>query len=671
MDAITLNCLVKGDDPYENCFEIEINKTKTINALKKAIKGEQKNTFATIDAHQLKLWKVNISLSESNEKLNLLNNRSHAMIEEGLEGIKLLASEDVQDYFKQPTKKHIHIIVECPPESTISSSQEVQELRERLATLQTSKVISLSSDGWEDFPQLFSRLKEAFDNLRGALDLHKFVISNKEINFFLPKKKFIKFIEMHKCTVNNPIRIFVRQGIKRSYMNTLGALPPPSSIGIPKEWFKRQKTGPFCLNRRPPSAYSTIPVSLFCLTFGKFKDFCEEVPEGVDNLFTYNFCCKMAEFYNSKEDRQLMANKMLSDYFKRPVQPITLYGNRSTDGTICYSSSNTYRELNIEYKCEFCSSNACPHLENCGYYLAFCKEHENHPSFSVTNFPCFLVVISGPYFSVSGAVFSNIAIVDPLTPVYPLVWHKDDEMMVSISRTFRALKKSLQLLDQYYKEVDKLIQENPQTVHPINPSFPKVTIDNKSYSVYINDQVGIYLLWEVVLFDEQDLCKKAYVKAVKKHKYSLDTHQLLAKVGYSPKVLAVSYIPGNWLLVYMEYLDQHSILSQITSILNVHERNSLRITIENIVKYLHNSEHVHGDLREGNILIYQSKNNNFDVKLIDFEWSGKVGFARYSHFMNHIDIQWPDGAEDGKLVTKDHDIFMLNRTFQITNLLQD
>ncbi|CAG8797647.1 3844_t:CDS:2 [Gigaspora margarita] len=60
-----------------------------------------------------------------------------------------------------------------------------------------------------------------------------------------------------------------------------------------------------------------------------------------------------------------------------------------------------------------------------------------------------------------------------------------------------------------------------------------------------------------------------------------------------------------------------------------------------MVEHLHNLEHVHGDLREGNILIHQFENNDFD--------SGEVGLARYSHFMNHVGIQWPDGAEDGKL----------------------
>ncbi|CAI2199703.1 4295_t:CDS:1, partial [Funneliformis geosporum] len=61
----------------------------------------------------------------------------------------------------------------------------------------------------------------------------------------------------------------------------------------------------------------------------------------------------------------------------------------------------------------------------------------------------------------------------------------------------------------------------------------------------------------------------------------------------------------------------------------------------------------------------------FDVKLIDFEWSGAVGTACYSHFMNHIAIRWPEGAEDRKKVTVEHDNIMLEKTFQKTNLSQD
>jgi len=452
----------------------------------------------------------------------------------------------------------------------------------------------------------------------------------------------------------------------------LGGLPAPSKLGEPEEWYKRQKhnaVDAICLNHCPPTASSSIPVSLLCSIFGKFKDLCNEASESEDNLFAFKFCFQMAECYNSEAERQDDANRMLSKYLDRSVQPIVVLpkGYR-TDGTVSYGP-NKYRELNVEYKNYNCSSDACPYLENCGYFLAFCKEMKDHSAYHVTNFPCFLVVISGPYFSVSGAVFADKAIVDPLTPVFPLIWQQYDEaMMVSIAKTFRALKISLQLLHQYYANVDELIQDVPQTVHPVHPSFPEVIIDDKSYVVQINSQISTNLLWEVTLLNEQEPHLIIYVKAVQKHQYSLDTHQLLAEVGYAPKVLATSVIPGNWLLIYMECLNNHSILHNISN-LEDSERNSLKKKIKEVVEYLHNLEHVHGDLREGNILVRQLEDNEFDVKLIDFEWSGKVGSARYSPFMNRKDIQWPDGAQDCKLVTKNHDLFMLEQTLRKKNLV--
>ncbi|KAF0520563.1 Protein kinase-like domain containing protein [Gigaspora margarita] len=580
-------------------------------------------------------------------------------------------------------------------QATTAPNQEVQELKERLAILQASKireevpiyfqylesgVIKTSANGWEDFIELYDRLEKAF-GLKGSLSNYKLVISNKNIDFSWSKKDFVDFIEKHKCSAKNPVRILgVKKGVKRSYIEMIGDLPPPSTLGAPKEWFKLQKCNPIdhpiCLNHRPPEASSTIPVSLYSPIFGKFKDFCEEDPEREDNQFTYKFCYEMAKYYEREEDRQDEANKMLEKYLGPSVELLTVKRKSSdgslkdarTDGTMSFSK---YRGANFEYKCDDCSSGTSPYLENCSYYFVFCNEQANRPSFDETNLPCFLVTIAGPYFSVSGAVLAEYAIVDPLTPVFPLIWQKHDEMTLSLSRTFRALKKSLKILDHYYKQVDEQARKMPQTINLEHPLFPEVTIDDKCYSVQIIRQIGNYLLWEVTLSNEQGPTKKAYVKAIQKRKYSLNTHQLLAEAGHAPKVLATSVIPGNWLLVYMEYLDNHSTLNRVALNLNDQDRNSLRVKIETIVEHLHNLGHVHGDLREGNILIRQFENNDFDVKLIDFEWSGKVGSAHYSHFMNHVDIKWPDGAEDGKLVTKTHDLTMLNQTLLRTGLSQN
>ena len=69
MSTITLSCLVVGENPYNNAFNVKINRQKAVNELRKAIKKEQPMAFANVDSKDLKLWKVNIALEEENEKL--------------------------------------------------------------------------------------------------------------------------------------------------------------------------------------------------------------------------------------------------------------------------------------------------------------------------------------------------------------------------------------------------------------------------------------------------------------------------------------------------------------------------------------------------------------------------------------------------------------------------
>ena len=59
--AITLQCWVIGNDP-SRVFPVEIAKTKTIGALKKAIKDEKKPEFDQLVADILVLWKVSTYL---------------------------------------------------------------------------------------------------------------------------------------------------------------------------------------------------------------------------------------------------------------------------------------------------------------------------------------------------------------------------------------------------------------------------------------------------------------------------------------------------------------------------------------------------------------------------------------------------------------------------------
>jgi len=71
---------------------------------------------------------------------------------------------------------------------------------------------------------------------------------------------------------------------------------------------------------------------------------------------------------------------------------------------------------------------------------------------------------------------------------------------------------------------------------------------------------------------------------------------------------------------------------------------------------LHKAGFVHGDIRPPNILVGADR----QPRMIDFDWSGKVGAARYPVGLNR-DIKWPVGTKEGGFIETCHDTEMLDR----------
>jgi hypothetical protein len=123
--SITLLCLVKGNTTA-SAFPVDINKDQLVGHLKEAIKAKKHKTFHDIEADELKLWKVPISDDHDDQLRNLTLEDSD----------ELLAIRKISKYFPDsPPEEHIHVLVE-PPESTTTSSQEVKELLDRIASLE-------------------------------------------------------------------------------------------------------------------------------------------------------------------------------------------------------------------------------------------------------------------------------------------------------------------------------------------------------------------------------------------------------------------------------------------------------------------------------------------------------------------------------------------------------
>ena len=51
--------------------------------------------------------------------------------------------------------------------------------------------------------------------------------------------------------------------------------------------------------------------------------------------------------------------------------------------------------------------------------------------------------------------------------------------------------------------------------------------------------------------------------------------------------------------------------------------------------------------------------SNDRLFLVDFDWAGRLGEARYPFFMSR-EVAWPQGASDGELIAVEHDVHMVN-----------
>src|SRR3954453_437666 len=172
MSTITLSCLVVGENPYENAFEVDIEKNKSISKFKDAIKEKLHPKFENVTANDIKLWKVDISLEKENKKLELVNTKINVNIKKDLGGEKLPPLSKISKHFpSQPADEHIHIIVQRPVETKeVHCTATYGRKTEKFLWAVTRGQITLSS--------LKTRLQTCFTFPDGTEDEH--IVINRE-----------------------------------------------------------------------------------------------------------------------------------------------------------------------------------------------------------------------------------------------------------------------------------------------------------------------------------------------------------------------------------------------------------------------------------------------------------------------------------------------------------
>jgi hypothetical protein len=447
----------------------------------------------------------------------------------------------------------------------------------------------------------------------------------------------------------------------------------PSSFGKPSgnhSWPSQiDKFGIFF--HRPSPKNCGVHCSLMDITIARFFD---NIKLGeltrTDYAFALKYCTAMSGVFDVESQRSDLSANLLSDYLGHSIGRTMIgTGNICTDGTIfakCGGGNvqNMAMVLNKEVKNEL-GKGDCSAPEQCVAY--YC----NAIAWNVTKYaqerstcPALLISLCGPYLSVSAVTYGKNIAVDPVTPLLSLlVLPQDRGMMESSARALAATKRCVSELVNFYNSLPATAVEGArEATENIPPQlhfpYPRELLGGAIEFRYIERIFDDKLLFAVELTRVNEAAVKEHgvevgtVIIVKfTRSYCPEAHQVCYEAEHSaPRLYGCEQLPGGWQLVAMEYLSDAVTLQPQQSV-------NTSVKLRAAVAAVHGAGYVHGDLRECNVLVC---GGGLRLCVIDFDWSGKEGVQRYPTFMNHADINWAEGAEDGQPLRKQHDLHFLN-----------
>jgi len=215
-----------------------------------------------------------------------------------------------------------------------------------------------------------------------------------------------------------------------------------------------------------------------------------------------------------------------------------------------------------------------------------------------------------------------------------------------VAKLFAALKSAISSLSNYYNALELDLPSS--TVSP----YPYIT-------EYGPDKIKFTYISRFTFHDSYKLLYKAVLDDIPNtpivvkftQRYNAEAHRLLAAEGLAPRLHYSStdnnVCYGKRFMIVMDFVDLEPPSGRLTE--------DQYKSVKKAIDILHSNDMVFGDLRPPNILV-----GNNTTMLIDFDWCGKAGKDRYPPEMNSDkSIDWHDDAEPGRLMSPDHDMYML------------
>ncbi|KAG8920090.1 hypothetical protein FRC02_001175 [Tulasnella sp. 418] len=415
-------------------------------------------------------------------------------------------------------------------------------------------------------------------------------------------------------------------------------------------WLGSKNTVPPFLCGRPFHSEPRIPITLLHPVFAQFLDDCEQHdPTPEDNAIVDKLTVDMCNFYDYEAKRARAFRDLMLEY-KIPVTPTYIEGTSySTDG---HASVGHYVYLITEAKNEMGTGGRDPYIQSGLYHAASVLNLGDQP-LKLGLLPCFHIYYNGASIGFAGSILSNKFLLEPLGDILPLYGNPlFAPPLKKSAQVFGALKKAVKRLKEYYEKPD--LRPNPMP----DPRYPYITCYTPLSEAETNPPPITFRYNDrhphspLLFFCEEIESKKTLlVKFVLN--YSKEAHLVCAERGCAPMLYGFEKLAGGWHVVVMEYLSPSEHKEPQSS-----DRIRIRGAMKEHISELHRQGYVHGDIRRSNLLIGPEDS----VKLLDFDWAGLIGVAKYPRRVNPMADKLnerPRGAVDGALITVEHDLAMV------------
>ena len=144
--------------------------------------------------------------------------------------------------------------------------------------------------------------------------------------------------------------------------------------------------------------------------------------------------------------------------------------------------------------------------------------------------------------------------------------------------------------------------------------------------------------------------------------YGEVVHKFCASKKIAPELIICEQATSRFKIVVMEEVRNAKLLYDYIREDKHKAKGLFKRKCSDVLEMMHDGGYCHGDFRSNNLLVVQEEDDE-RLYIIDFDWAGKAGEAKYPYFMNHFHINWPEGARDGKLIKPEHDCYFVTTMF--------